>query len=89
MLGKMDNDIQVAGWTALRAGFSFTLNPQPRTSFDARRNLDFHLFLALDATGAPAILTRCLYYATGAATRLAGSRYGEEKVSFKVFPLLL
>jgi hypothetical protein len=76
----MNDDVQIAGWAPLSSSLSFTLNTQPRTSFDARGDLNFHLFLALDAPCTTAILTWRLYDAPRSTTRLTGSGYGKESL---------
>src|SRR6185503_9162376 len=80
VLGEMDDDIQIACRPALRPRLSFALNPQPGTSFHARRNLHFHLLFALEASNTTAFLTRIFHHATSTTTGLTGSRHGKESL---------
>src|SRR5258705_4494875 len=76
----MNDDIQIAGRSALRARLSFTWDPQVGASFNGRQNIYFHLLFALETPRAPAFRTRMLHDATSATTRLTGSRHGKESL---------
>src|SRR5580765_6494304 len=55
MLLNIQHHIEIAVWSAVRAGLAFTGNTQPRTGVYAGRNAQIDNLIALDSTLAPTI----------------------------------
>src|ERR1043166_7469844 len=78
MLGERDENVEVAGRTAARAGFAFTREPDARAILDPCRDVHRERALARDAAGARAGRTRILDHLAPAVTRRTRALHGEE-----------
>ena len=78
MVVDLDEDIQVAGWSAAHACFAFASKPDAGASFNASRDIDGKRFFFLDAALTVALGARVFNRLTRAVTGRAGAFNGEK-----------